>query len=209
MEILARRNLRSSYLHLFQSFFYTFTMASEYILHYWPVIPGRGEFIRLALESVKCPYTEKNKPWEIVMKVDKEINSPHFAPPLLEVIEEKAFISQTPAILAYLAPDLGLDGKPSRISKSILKAQIDQITLTILDLNNEVHDVHHPVSSAENYEDQKTEALRRATDFRKNRVPKFFSLFQITLETNSESKQWLIGSSFTTADLALYQVRSI
>lgn len=183
-------------------------MASKYILHYWPVIPGRGEYVRLALESVQCPYTEKNKPWELVMKIDEEINPPHFAPPLLEIVEEEkaAILSQTPAILAYLAPILGLDGKSSKTSKEIMRAQVNQITLTVLDLNDEVHDVHHPIASADFYEAQKLEAMKRAADFRKVRIPKFFSLFQMTLKNNPESKQWLLGSSFTTADLALYQV---
>lgn len=193
-------------------------MSAKYILHYWPVIPGRGEFVRLAFESRQAAYTEQNKPWEIVMKVDKQISHPpHFAPPLLEVVESKegsssssssssSYISQTPAILAYLAPILGLDGKSSQRSADITRAQVNQITLTVLDLNDEVHDVHHPISSADYYENQKEESLKRAADFRKLRIPKFFSLFQSTLDNNPESKQWLIGSTYTTADLALYQV---
>lgn len=193
----------------------TSSNSDQYILHYWPGIPGRGEFIRLAFESVKQDYTEGKSPMNII-KGNKTTQSPsHFAPPILEIKSESGqsyFISQTPAILAYLAPILHLDGLKANSNNAtmppeIRRAQLNQITLTILDLNNETHDVHHPIAAGAYYEDQKMEAKKRADDFRKTRVPKFFANFQSTIETNSESKDWLIGSSFTVADLALFQVR--
>ena len=33
-------------------------MAAQYELHYWPTIPGRGEFVRLALEEAAAPYDD-------------------------------------------------------------------------------------------------------------------------------------------------------
>ncbi|UZJ56645.1 hypothetical protein CBS101457_005965 [Exobasidium rhododendri] len=191
---------------------------ARYVLHYWPGLPGRGEFIRLAFESTSHPYTEKNKPMEIVMKAGDSVvgHPPHFACPVLEIGDESSpspsiFISQTAAILAYLAPILQLDGGASSLDSAahaqIRRAQVNQITLTILDLHNEVHDVHHPISISEVYEEQKEEALRRSKDFRKNRIPKFFRLFQQTLESNPDSqKGWLISNNFSTADLTLFQV---
>lgn len=187
-------------------------MAYKFVLHYHPGIPGRGEYIRLAFESVSHTYSEENKPLSLVMK---KASPPHFAPPLLEVQDDddksSSFISQTPAILAFLAPILHLDGiskeeELSTSAASLRRAQVNQLTLTVLDLNNEVHDVHHPIASAAYYEDQKEEALKRAKDLRRLRIPKFFLLFQLALSSNSASKQWLIGSSFSTADLALFQV---
>jgi glutathione S-transferase len=41
-----------------------------------------------------------------------------------------------------------------------------------------VHDTHHPIGSGLYYEDQKPEALRRAQDFRDNRLPKFMDYFE-------------------------------
>jgi glutathione S-transferase len=184
--------------------------GTKYVLHYWGGIPGRGEFIRLAFESVGHPYTEQHKPQDVTMKKSPS-HPPSFAPPVLEVQEgssSSSYIGQTPAILAYLAPILHLDGVTTEESSaaSVRRAHVNQVTFTILDLNNEVHDVHHPIASAAYYEDQKEEAIKRAKDFRGMRIPKFFTLFQLTLESNPESKEWLIGRSFTIADLALFQV---
>lgn len=206
-----------------------------FTLHYWPVIPGRGEFIRLAFESVKHPYKENN---ETATKAFPY----HFAVPLLEIgnspnvqdtalksnksqktkesqdvksskSDQSIFISQTAAILSYLAPILELDGVKSlqeedQQSIAIRRAQVLQLTATLLDLNNEVHDTHHPISSAEVYEDQKEEAARRAQDLRKNRIPKFFTHFQTVLQNNSSSTDsgWLIGNDLTIADLTFFQV---
>ncbi|PWN31830.1 glutathione S-transferase [Meira miltonrushii] len=206
-----------------------------FTLHYWPVIPGRGEFIRLAFECVQHPYKENNKS-------ATEAFPAHFAVPLLEIgnvpnLQDSAssnksqktqegqdakstsanksgqsvFISQTAVILSYLAPILGLDGVNSLQEQdpqsiAIRQAQVLQLTATALDLNNEVHDTHHPVASSEVYEDQKDEAARRTADFRKNRLPKFFTHFQTALQNNPANSGWLIGKEVTIADLTLYQV---
>jgi glutathione S-transferase len=153
---------------------------------------------------------------DIVMNANESVgHPPHFAPPVLEILapssSESSYISQTPAILAFLAPILGLDGaattpKLDDFTLNVQRAQINQIVLTILDLNNEAHDTHHPISSSSYYEEQKEEALARSKDFRKSRVPKFFQCFQSTIEANPSSDQWLISPQYTVADLALFQV---
>jgi glutathione S-transferase len=66
---------------------------------------------------------------------------------------------QTPAILNYIAPELKLAG-----SSEIERHWINQVTLTVLDLSNEVHDSHHPIAPSLYYEDQKDEALKRAQE---------------------------------------------
>lgn len=206
-----------------------------FTLHYWPVIPGRGEFIRLAFESVQYPYKENNN-------TATKAFPDHFAVPLLEIENapnlqnskssnksqktqqgqdakkastnnpnQSVYISQTAVILSYLAPILGLDGISSLNEQdpqaiAIRRAQVLQLTATALDLNNEVHDTHHPVASGEVYEDQKHEAARRTADFRKNRLPKFLTHFQTALQNNSSNSAWLIGNEVTIADLTLYQV---
>ena len=66
--------------------------------------------------------------------------------------------------------------------------------MTALDLNNETHDTHHPVSMMAYYEEQKEEALRKARDFREARIPKFFGYFERVLEGNGEGGgKFLVG----------------
>jgi glutathione S-transferase len=203
-------------------------MASQsYTLHYWPQIPGRGEFVRLAFEAAGQSYSENNKDvHKLSLITAAGLGHPsHFAVPILQVDgpavladREKAatgksnsvFISQTPNILNYLAPILGLDGTKSLVdatdaAKSLRRAHVLQLTLTILDLVNEVHDSHHPVASADYYENQRGEALRRSKDFRSTRLPKFLEHFAQSIEANSTKSGWLVGKDMTIADLTLYQ----
>ncbi|KAK5004996.1 hypothetical protein LTR28_008238, partial [Elasticomyces elasticus] len=54
---------------------------------------------------------------------------------------------------------------------------------------------------------QKDEALKKATDFRKNRIPKFFSYFERTLRGNQEGGgEYLISNKLSYADTTLWQV---
>ncbi|KDN45887.1 glutathione S-transferase-like protein [Tilletiaria anomala UBC 951] len=182
-----------------------------YTLHYWPSIPGRGEYVRLAFEYAKVPFADNssnvNALQEHVMRSNKTGLPQHFAPPILEVKQEATnssrFISQIPAILSYLAPRLDLTEE----EKSIARAHVNQLTLTILDLSNEIHDVHHPIASSLTYEEQQEESKRRAKFFREVRLPKFFGYFESVLaENRAGSGANLFGSSMTTADLTLFQV---
>lgn len=221
------------------------TTSQSYTLHYWPSIPGRGEFIRLAFESVGHGYKESNNVGKLTMTTANGIGHPsHFAVPMLEVTDGPAmddersdadgtsaktqkteegqdvksgravgstFISQTPAILNYLAPILGLDGTGSLKDQSaeaaaLRRAQVLQLTLTALDVNNEAHDTHHPVASAAYFEEQKDEAKRRSDDFRTNRLPKYLEHFTMALTSNPSNSGWLVGSELTVADLTLFQV---
>lgn len=118
-------------------------------------------------------------------------------------------ISQTPAILHYLAMVHELDGvdhnQDDALPPELQRAHLNQVTLTILDLSNEAHDTHHPIAAGLYYEDQKAEAKRRADDFRGNRIPKFFAHFDSLLSSNGGG--YLIRKGhLTTADLALWQV---
>lgn len=136
-------------------------------------------------------------------------------------------ISQTPNIMLYLSTHLtspiDLKVSPSESSSSPspsasespkyapptlsdpLVYQIHSLVLTILDLNNETHDTHHPISVSSYYEDQKDEAKKRAKDFREKRVPKFFQHFEANLKRNGKG-EWLFGEKASCADLCLFQV---
>ncbi|TKY90649.1 hypothetical protein EX895_000647 [Sporisorium graminicola] len=215
----------------------------EYTLFYWPEIPGRGEFVRLCFEAARVEYKEQNDVTELSkLLLNKDVAgmaAPHFAVPVLGVrhFEDAAstlkkaradtatdvkdsgkthYISQTPAILSFLAPRLGLLGdaeKLERFERDVAVAQIQQLCATALDLNNEVHDTHHPISTSSYYEDQRTEAKARAADFRTNRLPKFLQVFEAALRDNGadpDQKQLaatrLWGSKTTVADLTAFQV---
>jgi len=180
----------------------TMTGDAKYTLCYWPGIPGRGEFIRLAFEYAGHPYEQDLKP-DNFLKYIRDPSStsqgePHaFAPPVL--LHDGNVISQTPNILLYVGEAVGMSG-----SKAVDKYYVNELTLTALDLNNEIHDTHHPVSVAKYYEDQKEAALLKAKDVRESRLPKFFSYFNAVLERNGSG--YLVGEHATYADTTLFQI---
>jgi len=118
----------------------------------------------------------------------------HFACPLLAA--GKQVYSQTPNILQFLGPRLGLAprGEAGRL-------RVHQLQLTIADWLVEVHDVHHPIGSGLYYEEQKKEARRRTKDFLANRLPKYLGYFEGLLQG-----PWLMGKAASYADLSLFQV---
>jgi glutathione S-transferase len=190
-----------------------------YELLYWPGIPGRGEFIRLVFEATGTPYTDvaNSKKDGIntvlackaeTLTIDSDGNPPVFAPPALRIPGEGKdgkclVLYQTPSILSYLGDKLGLAGEDEAEKHWVLSH-----ALTALDLNNETHDTHHPIATGKYYEDQKEEALKKATDFRENRIPKFLGFFERVLkgnEKNGEGK-YLVGGKLSYADTTIFHV---
>ena len=172
-----------------------------YELHYWPMIQGRGEFVRLALEEAGAAYVDVARQDGIdglVAGLDAPPRPP-FAPPYLR--DGDLVIGQTAAILLHLGPRLGLvaESEADRV-------WTHQIQLTIADAVAEAHDTHHPIASALYYEDQTDEAARRAADFRENRIPKFLNWFERVLATNPAGPRHLVGSRLSYADLSLFQL---
>ena len=179
-----------------------------YQLHYWPSIQGRGEFVRLALEAAGAPYVDVARGGEregqgvgALMKVmeDPQVVHPPFAPPFL--VDGKVIVAQTAAILLYLGPRLGLVSK-----NSVRGLWTHQLQLTIADMVVEVHDTHHPVGVGLYYADQKPEALRRAKEFRQDRLPKFLAWFETVLLRNPKGSAHLVGKRLSYADLSLFQL---
>jgi glutathione S-transferase len=185
-------------------------------LLYWPTIPGRGEHIRLAFEATGTPYldtcnTTKDGTSTLLSHIHSSDtprthpNPPPFAPPILK--HGDALLSQTPNILLYLGPLLSL--VPEISSDPIGLYHVNALALTALDgLSNEPHDVHHPVGASLYYEDQKEEALRKAQDYRENRLPKFLEYFERVLKcsrADGGTGEWLYGDQMTYADLVLFQ----
>ena len=179
-----------------------------YELHYWPTIQGRGEFIRLALEAAGAPYIDvarrpedagQGVPALLRLLHDGAAAHPAFAPPVLK--DGAVVVGQTAAILQYLAPTLKLVARSEQ-----LRIWTQQIQLTIADMVTEVHDTHHPVGAGLFYEDQKPEALRRAGEFCRHRIPKFLGWFEIILVRNTAGPRHLVGGRLSYVDLSLFQL---
>ncbi len=171
-----------------------------YELWYWPGIPGRGEFVRLALEAQRIPYRDigiEHGFEPIVKALDEPRESPPFAPPFL--VAGDLVIAQTANILLFLA------GRHEGLAPADEAGRlwINQMQLTIADMVTEAHDVHHPVDNALYYEDQKVEAARAAEAFRTARIPKFFLYFERILAHRGD---WLAGDAWSYADLSLYHL---
>jgi len=174
-----------------------------YELFYWPGLPGRGEFVRLALEDAGAAYVDVVRQEGIGALMDlwhsAETATPPFAPPILR--HGKRVIAQTANILFYL-------GSRHQLAPKSETAQLwtHQIQLTVADFVVEAHDVHHPLGGDFYYEDQKPESARRAALFRKTRMPKFLEWFETILTRNPKGDRYLVGGRLSYADLSLFQV---
>jgi glutathione S-transferase len=183
-------------------------MQKVYELYYWPMIQGRGEFVRLALEYTNVDYVDVARQSEqegggvpalIRFLENKEIQHPPFAPPYLK--DGELIIGQTANILQYLGTRHALapDNETDRL-------WVHQLQLTVADLVTEVHDTHHPIAGEFYYEDQKEEALRRSENFRKNRLPKYLGYFESVLVSNPNESKYLVGDIVSYVDLSLFQL---
>ena len=179
-----------------------------YQLHYWPTIQGRGEFVRLALEAAGADYVDvargsaaKGMGVNAMLQImgSTDMAHPPFAPPFL--VDGKVVVAQTAAILLYLGPRLGLVGKLENV-----RIWTHQLQLTIADVVSEVHDTHHPVATSLYYEDQKLEAAKRASEFCRERLPKFMAWFERVLARNPGGNKHLVGGRLSYADLSLFQL---
>jgi glutathione S-transferase len=176
-----------------------------YQLHYWPTIQGRGEFVRLALEEAGAAYVDVARSdgddgGERALMADMgdpALDHPPFAPPYL--VDGDLVIGQTANILLHLGLRHGLAPRDEAG-----RLWVNQLQLTIADLVAEAHDVHHPVGLGLYYEDQKTEAARRAEEFRTQRMKKFLGWFETVL-ARAPKGGWLTGAALTYADLSLFQ----
>src|SRR5690349_7428791 len=177
----------------------------RYELYYWSGIQGRGEFVRLALEEAAADYVDvcRGPGGEDAMMAlldGEDVRHPPFASPFLKA--GRQIIGQTANILLYLGARHGLApaDEPGRL-------WTHQLQLTIADLVTEVHDSHHPIASSLYYEDQQREARQRAGDLVSRRLPKFLGYFERVLERNGR-RNWLVGRTFSYADLSMFQVMS-
>lgn len=179
-----------------------------YELYYWPGIPGRGEFIRLALEEASARYVDVAKDPAgdeaaarklLRFMEDTRQTHPPFAPPVLKA--GTRMIAQTANILMYLGARHAL--APAAETGRLWTQQLQ---LTIADWVVETHDTHHPLGATEYYEDQKIEARKRTKLFLKHRLPKFLGYFETVLQRNPRGPRFLVGARLTYVDLSLFQM---
>jgi glutathione S-transferase len=171
-----------------------------YELWYWPDIPGRGEFVRLAMEAMGIDYDDRARRLgadAMVADMAARRGRTPFAPPYLA--SEGLVVAQVSNILMFLGERHGI--VPSGMGERLW---LNQIQLTITDIVAEVHAVHHPIATGDYYEEQKPEAMRAATQFRDERLPKFLGWFDAAIRKTPGD--WLIDHHWTYADTSLFQL---
>ncbi|EMD83062.1 glutathione S-transferase [Pacificimonas flava] len=172
----------------------------SYDLWYWAGLPGRGEFVRIALEAGGIPYRERGREegTDVAEQLERYDSTPPYAPPWLDTGE--LVLAQTANILLYLGDRHGLAPKDAKG-----KLWVNQLQLTIMDMVAEAHDTHHPIADGAYYEEQKEAAKQAAEQFRGERMPKFFRHFAKTL--NGERK-FFAGEAWSYADTSFYVLMS-
>ena len=174
-----------------------------YKLYYWPMIQGRGEFVRLLLEDADQEYIDVARLPEAqgggVPALKRMLAEAPlaFAPPILKA--NTRVISQTLQICSFLAKRHGRMPKAAEGEDGA-----NHLAATLYDFVVEIHNVHHPLGSALYYEEQQAEAQRAAAAFCEHRLPKFLGFFERCLKHGGGP--WLMAGEFSYADLWLFQV---
>ncbi|HTJ91889.1 MAG TPA: glutathione S-transferase family protein [Pararobbsia sp.] len=180
----------------------------RYELHYWDGLPGRGEFIRLALEQAGEPYVDvarepaaRHGGTKAMMAPmnDKQAAYIPFAPPFLKAGD--LLLCQTANALLFIGEKHGLAPTDEQG-----KCWAHSLQLTITDYVAEAHDTHHPLSTDLYYEDQKPAAKQRSEAFLEHRVPKFMGYFERVLAQNPAGDTWMVGDKTTYVDLSIFQI---
>ena len=173
--------------------------APPYDLWYWAEIPGRAEFIRLPLEAAGIPYRDRAREEgsdALARDLARRKGRRPFAPPYL--VAGELCVAQTANILDFLAERHGLCPADEGSRRFAL-----QLLLTIMDVLDAAHNVHHPVSGGLYYHEQKAEAARAAEAFRNYRIAIFLDYFERLL---ADGGPWLLGRDRSYPDLALFQL---
>ncbi|WP_315778484.1 MULTISPECIES: glutathione S-transferase [unclassified Bradyrhizobium] len=172
----------------------------RYELYYWPMIQGRGEYVRLALEEAGAAYRDVAREDGIgamTAMMEADSDTPPFAPPFLRA--GRRVIGQTANILLFLGSRHGLAPKAEAG-----QLWVHQLQLTVTDFVVEIHDTHHPLGPTLYYEDQRAPARKRTAEFWGERVPKFLGYFEQLLSKSGGA--YVTGRRLTYVDLSLFQI---
>jgi glutathione S-transferase len=178
----------------------------EFTLYYWAGLPGRGEFVRLALEFAgaeywdicRDPHNQEDPYQPILRKLESpEVFPPVFAPPILE--HKGKYIAQTANVLDYLANIFPIGGSDAESRRATL-----QVQLTIADFVTEIHNTHHPLSASLYYEDQIQEAKKASEVFLNTRILKWMKFWNSMVQ--SSQGDFLLGREILYVDLSFFQV---
>lgn len=172
----------------------------SYRLWYWPGIPGRGEFVRLALEAAEIEYRDMAREEGAEALVRDLLARPGIrplAPPYL--VDGELCIGQTAHILAYLADRHGFGAGDLPTDLKLIQLQLD-----VSDLVAEVHHVHHPLAASLYYRDQMDAAETAAQHFRADRLPKYLDHFERALGENGGP--FVLGERWSHVDTSLFQL---
>lgn len=181
-------------------------MSDRYELVYWPVLPGRGEFVRLVLEDAGAAYVDVARRPETegggMAPVLAELHGagarqPAYAPPILK--HGDLVLAQMPLVCAYLGERHGLAPEDEAG-----RWRARQLQLTLADVVAEAHDTHHPVGKSLYYDQQVPEAKKAALDFLQARLPKWLAYFERVLAANGGT--YLVGDRTSYVDLSMFQL---
>lgn len=180
--------------------------APEFELIYWPHLQGRGEFVRLVLEEAGATYLDVARAPEaqgggldsvLAFRERRVAGRPLYAPPILKHAGQ--LFAQTSVICGYVGERYDLAGSGAND-----RFVVNEWMLGVLDCVDEAHDTHHPISTADYFEDQIPESVRAATAFVSTRLPLRLDYFEAAIEFSGGP--WLLGKEFTYADLGLFQL---
>lgn len=170
-------------------------------LIYWPFLPGRAEFVRLAFEDAGVTYRDVARESDdglatvrTFLEQQKQLPT-GYAPPLLRW--RGVTLAQTANILNAVAPALSLVPE-DKVSRELAL----QVQLTLLDITHEAHNVHHPVSTTLPFEEQRDEARRAARIFTSVRLPRWLRY----LEDLYESSGTALPSGHSYVDLSTFHL---
>ena len=182
-------------------------MTTPWNLYYWPMLPGRGEFIRLAFEAAGARYVDVARAPESdgggvasVLRMMRSADHGRYAGYAAPFVERDGVVlSQVANILHTIAPELGLAPASDRDRSHAL-----QLQLTHADVTAEAHDTHHPVSNALYYEDQIYAAKQASASFVRDRLPKLLGYFEQVLAAGDGP--WFFDDQLTYVDLSMAHV---
>lgn len=167
-------------------------------LFYWS-FSGRGQYIRLMLELGKVQYEQPLKDLsykkafaQILQICGTGDERRAFAVPILINKRQNVFLSQTPAIVLFLA-DIFLHLKPKNLQ------DMSRARLMMFQVFDAVDEARNTLSSV-NFS-QKKEAYKIVATFLKTRLYKHLEVLTAELKRNKNENGWFYGKNITFVDV--------